>query len=114
MKNSKLFQKFLKEEGQVPPKKPPNNFFSTSEEQQQNTFAQNNEFLRKNKPQPEPQRNLKKNEEIPRKVTPIKQERIQEPDDKYQSRKSNNEEDKELAGYSQIVPGKWHKIYYYI
>ena len=115
LKNSKLFQKFLKEEGQVP-KKSPNNFFSNPEEQQQPASLQQNIDLRKNKPQPPPpnksQENLKKiekmkNEEIPRKVTPIKQEKTQEPDDKYMSRKSNNnEEDKELAGYSQIVPGK--------
>ena len=115
LKNSKLFQKFLKEEGGQVPKKSPNNFFSNPEEQQQPASLKPNIDPRKNNAQPPPpnksQENLKKiekmkNEEIPRKVTPIKQERTQEPDDKYMSRKSNNnEEDKELAGYSQIVPG---------
>lgn len=103
LKNSKLFQKFLKEEGQVP-KMPTKNLASSKPDE-------NLDFQRPNKSSFEqPARRFRdedqKTEEIKKRVTPLKHyERSQERDDRYVSRKSNNEDDKELQGYSQIVPG---------
>lgn len=94
LQNSKLFQKFLKEEGQ-PQKKFLNNYTTNSVENKSelpiNTY----------------QKNFRTNEDVPKRITPLKQANARE-DNKYLSRKSNNEDEKELVGYSQIVPGFYH------
>ena len=108
LKNSKLFQKFLKEEGQIQ-KKPGNNNVSPIPEEQTNNSQQMNDFSRKNKANYESQKNFKieenKIDEI-RRITPMKHLQDKNKDEKYLSRKSNNnEDDKELIAYSQYVPG---------
>ena len=107
LKNSKLFQKFLKEEGQTQ-KKIINNYITVVPEEKPSIP---NDIIKKtsNPTNPEYQKNLKneeiKNEENPRRVTPLKQEKPKEKEEKYNSQNNINEDDKELAGYSQIVPG---------
>jgi len=99
----------LKEEGQTQ-KKLINNFTSSQTEEKPRIIQPNNDFLKKNVANTESQKNFKtedtKNNEIPKRITPMKKENPK--DDKYLSRKSNNEDEKELAGYSQIVPGLFH------
>lgn len=89
LQNSKLFQKFLKEEGH--PQK------STPIQREEEKFRQKPDF-------PIPDTQYMSNESniytVPQRITPLRPK-----EDPYYSRKSNNEDEKELYGYSQIVPG---------
>lgn len=92
LKNSKLFQKFLKEEIQQA---------NPQLQRDQNRYIPNNNNISNNR------NNNINNNRINTNPSPNNQ-RIynQKPmTNNYVSRGSNPEDDKELAGYSQIVPG---------
>lgn len=105
LQNSKLFQKFLKEESQ--PQKPSNNVSKRKEKEEERNSSQGNNMINNDEYSMnyDSQKNFKSNNSqshtrFSQKFTPLKPK-----EDNFISRKSNNDEERELAGYSQIVPG---------